>query len=278
MAATAQREEAAFTPMLLSGVKKQARNLPNRLVMHGVEGVGKTSFAQGSHKPITLMSSGETGLETLITAGQLEEVAHMPEIHQWLQLLSILDQLRDEDHDYRTVVLDTFNGFERLCFEHVCRTQYKGNFGKDGFFAYQEGPNASLTEWRRLLFKLDQLRERKKGMSVIVLCHSRVNKFSNPEGQDYHRYIPDMHEKVWGLSHKWADIVLFANYHQIVVSESKKPTATGKAKGGTQRVAYAERTAAFDAKNRHGLSPSFSLGSNHEEAWANFILEMKGDE
>tara|TARA_R100000808_G_scaffold24920_1_gene59375 strand:+ start:3276 stop:3965 length:690 start_codon:yes stop_codon:yes gene_type:complete len=226
-------------------------------------------------KPIYLQAKGETGLETLISAGQLPEVSHLPEITYWPELLEILDQLRDEEHEFRTLVLDTLNGFERLCFEYVCETMYGGNWGKNGFSAYQQGYESSLSEWRLFLSKLDQLRTRSKPMAVIPLCHTKIINFKNPEGADFDRYQPDMHHKTWSLTHKWADMVLFFNYLTVV---SEKQNERKKGKGGTDRFAYTQRSAAFDAKNRHGLPEQFSLGSDHLEAYQNFAKAMKGGE
>jgi hypothetical protein len=115
-------------------------------------------------------------------------------------------------------------------------------------------------------------------MAIICLCHAKVQPFKNPEGADYDRYQPDLHHKTWALTHRWADIVLFANFYTVIANESQasKGAAKGKARGGTERVMFCERTAAYDAKNRHGLPAELSMGSSGTEAWANFIEAMKG--
>jgi len=251
--------------------------LPSRVVLHGVEGVGKTSFAASAPKPYVLMARGETGLETLIDSGRVSETPHAPEIESWDETRDIIESLHKEDHPYRTLVLDTLNGFERLCHEHVCETMFGGKWGRDGFTAYMQGYDASLTPWREFLSSLDALRAERK-MAIIALCHTKVSTFKNPEGADYDRYQPDIHHKSWALTHRWADIVLFANFYTVIADEqtSGKGPSKGKGRGGSERVMFAERTAAFDAKNRHGLPSEVSMGATGAEAWANFLEAMKG--
>src|SRR5262249_53524348 len=99
----------------LAGITRAGSGLPNRAVFHGVEGVGKTSFGACAPRPIFLMTRGETGLVTLIDSGQVPETAHFPELATWTDLLGAIEALTSEAHDYRTLVIDTLNGAERLC-------------------------------------------------------------------------------------------------------------------------------------------------------------------
>ena len=261
----------ATRKMSLSDVTTKGKGLPSRMVIHGVEGIGKTSFPANSPNPIYLQARGETGLETLIDSGRLSEVPHLPEIQTFNELLEAIDMLCREDHGYQTIVLDTINGFERLCHEHVCRKHFNNDWTDKGFMGYGRGFETSLADWRELLIALDRLRET-KSMAVVALCHTKVTTFKNPEGPDYDRYAPDMHAKTWGLTHKWADIVLFANYETFTEKDGLRHKA---ASGEQVRFLYSERRAAFDAKNRHGLPFEISMGSSGKEAWSNFISAIK---
>lgn len=246
------------------------------MVLHGVEGWGKTSFAAQAAKPYFLMARGETGLETLIDSGQLPAVDHYPELLGWQQTLDVIDLLTNEDHAYKTLVLDAVNGFERLCHEEVCRRDFANDWTDKGFQGYMRGYDVAMADWRLFLSKLDTLREKKR-MGIIALCHTKVTTFKNPEGPDFDRYQPDMHHKTWGLTAKWADMVLFGNYVTVVddVQGKGKPNAKGKAKGGTIRVLFTERTAAYDAKNRFGLHDEIDMGGSAVEAFQNFVAAVK---
>lgn len=258
----------------LNDIVSDARKLPPRIVFHAVEGLGKTSFAAFSDRPVFLMARGETGLDTLIDSGRLPQTPHFPEIISWPETLAALDFLERSEHEFRTLVLDALNGFERLMHEEVCRREFSGDWSEKGFLGYMRGYELSLADWRDFLCRLDRIRE--KGMKIICLCHTRVTPFKNPEGSDYDRYEPDLHRKTWSLTHKWADIVLFGNYYTAIDDKGVR----AKGKGGTQRVIYTERTAAFDAKNRHGLPPDIYLPNGPAEsaqAFRQAMMEAKNN-
>src|SRR5262249_39143649 len=155
------------------------------------------------------------------------------------------------------LVLDTLNGCERLCHEHVCRRDFGGNWGRDGFASFMAGFDVALADWRRFLEALDRLRASRR-MSILALAHTKIAPFRNPEGSDYDRYVVDVHHKTWSLTHRWADLVLFAQFMAHV--DARKGETKGKAKGGSRRVLFTSRTAAFDAKNRHGLPEQIDAG------------------
>lgn len=254
----------------LSRVKSAGNKSPNRVVFHGVEGLGKTSFAAQAPAPIFLMARGETGLETLIDANQLPETPHFPELQDWRSTLESLEALRTQEHPYKTIVLDTMNGFERLCHEFICDTHFGGDWGEKGFSGYMRGYEVALPEWRSFLSLLDRIREERR-CSILCLAHTKVKTFKNPEGPDYDRYTVDMHDKTWGLTHKWADMVLFGTFYTTVEKEGGR----SKGKGGQQRVAYTTRHASYDAKHRHGLPEEIDLGDSPAEAWSNFVKALK---
>jgi hypothetical protein len=109
-------------------------------------------------------------------------------------------------------------------------------------------------------------------MSILILGHAKIAPFKNPEGPDYDRYNVDVHHKTWSFTHKWADMVLFANY-DVAFGDQNKQKA--KAKGGKLRTLHCEHSAAFDAKNRHGLPETIDMGTTGAEAWANLSAAIK---
>jgi hypothetical protein len=251
--------------------------LPNRYILHAVEGWGKTSWGAKTPSPIVIQTKGETGLETLIDAGRLPAVPHFPEAQTWDEVLGYIEALRSQEHGYKTLVMDTFNGAERLMHEAVCHRDFNDEWGDKGFMGYMRGYEVSLADWRQFLSLLDALRQEKR-MGIVGLVHTKVKTFKNPEGPDYDRYAPDMHDKTWSLSHKWSDCVLFGNFEVALtaVQENKKTgAARGKAIGGNLRIMYTERHASYDAKNRLGLPSEIEMGDSPDIGWANFVKALK---
>lgn len=252
------------------------KQLPNRYILHAVEGWGKTSFGAQMPKPVFMQSRGETGLETLIDSGQLPEIPHTPEITQWADALYTMEYLLQADHGFQTLCVDTINGLERLCFESVCERDFGGKWGNDGFASYGKGPQVAQNDWRQFLIACDALREKRK-MRIIMLCHTKVGTYQNPTGANYDRFSPEMAKETWGLTHKWADCVFFGNFESIVIGgqvDGKQPRK-GKGIGGRTRMMYTIRHDAYDAKNRLGLPPEIEMGDTPQEGYQRFLEAVK---
>jgi len=237
---------------------------PPRVILHAVEGWGKTSMGSYTKTPAILMAKGETGYETLLGAGLVPSVP-AARINTWLELLAIMDTL----NGYETVVLDAIGGFEHLCHEYVCDVEYKGDWGEKGFKGYQRGADVAVTEWLKLLAKLDKLRD--VGITTLLLSHTKIGPYGNPLGADYDRLGSDVHKKTWGVTHRWADAVLFGEFFtDVETNRSSKPDALRKGKGigGGQRIIHTEWNAAYDAKNRYNMDPVIDIPDDPKLIWS----------
>jgi len=236
----------------MKSLKVKAPRRANVIVVHGVEGSGKTSFAAQFPGATFMMSDNETGLLTLMSQGLVPDCSFFPEFSQWQDVIEATDQMIESEDRPRTLVVDVMNGVEGLLHKFVCETQYNGEMSKKGFLNFQEGFKTSIPIWRQWLAKLDLLRS--KGTTLVLLCHTQVENFKNPEGADYHRYVAELHPLTWASTKKFADMILFMNF-ATDVSDVNKTTGKGKAEGGQNLIYHCRRSAQWDAKNRHDLPP-----------------------
>jgi len=239
-------------------------------VVYGPSGVGKTSFGAEFPDAGFLIDPQEDGILDLVEYGQCKKPREVLKAENWEQLLSLCADVANRKYDIGTLVLDSATGFEKLCFHHHCRMYFDNDWSSKGFYSYQRGPkNAAKTDWPMLLDALNSVRE--SGINVILMAHSTVKQFSNPEGADYDRYIPYLDGETWQQTHRWAQFVLFYNYHVSVEKEGVKKKANIESE---KRFLYTVRTAAYDAKNRHGLPPLIEAGSSGKEAYESFVSEF----
>lgn len=232
-----------------------------RIILNAVEGWGKTTYGAYAPNPAILMARGETGYETLRKAGRVPD-CDCVELSKWTDVLTQIDDLRTSKHG--AVILDALGGFERLCHEHMCFRDFGGDWGERGFASYQKGFDVSVAEWLSLLAKLDRVRA-DRGIPIVLLSHAKVVKFDNPMGSNFDRYVADCHAKTWGVTHKWADAVLFGTYVAVTVEDKK--TKKTKGIGGDERVLFATRRDAYDAKNRYGLDPQMNVPEDPSATW-----------
>lgn len=222
-----------------SAIRKGPTEKPPRIVMIGVEGVGKSTAGAGMPDPIFLCA--EDGL----VGPQFAETPHYSAA-SWTDALGFLDWLRTEQHEFKSIVVDTADWLEALAFRHCCERDNKGSIEDYG---YGKGYIVAAEEYRRFLQKLDELN--KAGLAVLILTHTQIKAFNNPTGENYDRYEPKLAKQISGLLKEWADAVLFARFE--VFTEKAKGAMKAKAFGGDNRVVHTTHSAGWDAKNRYGL-------------------------
>jgi hypothetical protein len=254
----------------LAAVTTATKKLPSRILLHGVQKWGKTSWAAQAPAPVFLCTRGEDGLDTLIDAGELPPTAHFPgTLDRWADILGAVRELEGQ-HSHRTAVLDTVNGAARLAEEQVTEARYDGDFEK--FDAFGKGGQRVLPLIIELTQALDRLRAR--GMSIILLAHSVVKNVKNPQGLDYPFWGPPLLPAVQEHLDRWCDAILFGEFEVTVQSKDAKATK-GKAAEHQARVIKTECRATYSAGNRLGLPEEIECGASAAEAWANFMTALK---
>lgn len=218
---------------------------PIRVVLYGVEGVGKSSFAAQSPNPIFIAT--EDGTSQL-------DITRFPLSEDWNTLLSQIAALLKEEHDYKTLVLDSLDWAERLCFEHICQQKHINTITD---LPYGNGYMEALKQFERLQRGLEALF--RKGMHIILISHAQIKTFHNPECENYDRYQLKLHDKISSLFKQWCDCLLFANFETFVNQSGEGFHKRNIAQSFGKRVLYTEHRAAFDAKNRYQLPTLMEL-------------------
>ena len=228
----------------LKSISRNEATLAPRVMLYGVEGIGKSTFAAYSPKPIFILT--EDGLGSL-------PVQHFPLAKTVASVMSAITTLYDEKHDYKTVVLDSLDWLEAMVWQEM---EAKHD-AKD--LAYGKGASIAADKWRTIVTAFDALRT-KHGMNVILIAHSMIKRFDSPETEPYDRYQPKLQERSGSLIREWADAVLFANWKTIVKQSDvgfNKTVSRGVSSG--ERMLFTSERPAYMAKNRYSLPESIPL-------------------
>lgn len=231
--------------MRIAAVSRGVRTEPHKVLIFGGPGLGKSTFAADAPDPVFLDT--ERGTAHL-------DVPRFPVPETWQDALDAVHELETSEHSFKTFVIDTLDHLEPLLWAKVCADagvrsieDVGGGYGK-GYIAATDG-------WRQLLAGLERLRE-KRGMNIVLVGHSWIRPFKDPESEGYDRYELKLNAKAAGLLKEWSDTVLFANY-ETFAHEGKSKRVRGVSTGA--RMLYTARTAAYDAKNRSNLPDSIPL-------------------
>lgn len=236
--------------MTLQAVQKGKKRGAYRMLIHGVDGVGKSTFGADAPDPIFL--GAEEGTEHL-------DAAHFPAPQTWDDVLDAIRTLTVEASTYKTLVVDSLDWTEPLLWQAICARENVASID-EACGGYGKGYQAALDGWRVFIAALERL-QRERGMNVVLLAHSFIKPFKNPEGEDYDRYIIKLNEKAAALVREWCGGVYFANYETFVVKDKAKRV---RGVSTNARLLHTQRTAAYDAKDRYGLPESLPL------SWAEF--------
>jgi len=228
----------------LKSIQKNTALAAPRIMLYGVEGIGKTTFASQAPNPIFICT--EDGLGSL-------QVDHFPLATQASDVLDAISALVSENHTFGSVVLDSVDWLDNLIWQDV---EAKHD-AKD--LAYGKGAMIVADRWREVLAGLNALRN-DKGMVVILLAHCQIKRFDSPEVEPYDRYQPKLQERSNAILREWVDAVLFANYKTIVRKDDlgfNKTNNRGISTG--ERLLFTSEKPAYMAKNRYSLPESLPM-------------------
>jgi len=178
---------------VLSRIKKGRENLPPRLMIYGGEGIGKSTFAAGAPSPVFIQT--EDGLGGM-------DVARFDLATKYPDVIDNIRGLRDEEHEFQTVVIDSVDWLERLIHDHVVQQDGATSI-EMACGGYGRGYRKALDHFRDVLTALDQLRA--KGLAVILVAHAKTERFEDPEHPAYDRYSPRLHKEANALLCEWVD-------------------------------------------------------------------------
>lgn len=238
----------------LSSISRTQRNsLPPRVVIHGPQKIGKTTFAVGAYNPIVIaLEDGLSGIDDVAAFNGGQPLASFDEVDQ------ALDALLTGDHEFGTCVVDSTDWLEPLIWQHVCRKNGWKSIEDPG---YGKGYIEANATWRAFLDKLNRLRV-ERGMAVILIAHSAVKRFEAPDSEAFDRYELKMQKGALGLIVEWADAILFAQEETAIKKETNGQNVRARGVSTGRRIVNTNAKPSFIAGNRYGLPDVLPLDWN----------------
>ena len=223
---------------ITSGIIPSAK----KVVIYGPEGIGKSTFASKFPDPVFIDTEGST---------KNLDVKRLPAPSSWTRIKEEVRYIIQNPNLCKTLVIDTADWAEKMAIQSVLDSHNKSGIED---FGYGNGYRYVYEAFGELLNLLNAVVD--QNVNVVVTAHAILKKFEQPDELGaYDRYsmklIDSPKTSNSAAVKEWADMVLFANYKTIVITDSK--TKKTKAQGGT-RMMYTTHHSCWDAKNRYGLA------------------------
>lgn len=220
----------------------------------GEGGMGKTTLAASFPSPVFIRT--EDGMESL---GDDAPMA-FPIAQSSQQIIDQLNMLGAEEHEFRTVVIDSVTKLNILIEQEIIAADPKQpksiNQANGGYGA---GMAAAAERHRQIKAVCDQLIQY-KGINVVFIAHADSELVELPDQDPYTRYTLRMGKRAVTHYSDDVDVVAFVKLKTFTSGsgERKRATTTG------ERIITCYPTPNHISKNRYGISEdlTFAPGTN----------------
>ncbi|MEZ2132512.1 MULTISPECIES: ATP-binding protein [unclassified Sinorhizobium] len=234
-------------------LKSSKRTTPPAIAIYGTPGVGKTSLAAEFPDPIYLYVEGEEPPDGVDLPSD--------EITSFAGLLDTFADLLNEEHPFKTVIIDSLDKVEPMVWAATCqRNQWDSidSNDKGSPTAFGKGYLAADVEWGEYHEAISALN--RAGLYVVQILHSETKRHDDPLVDAYDRYRPKLQKRALELVVENCKALLFLNRRtsvkRVEASFGGKKTSKPEGMSGAERIIHTDERAGFYAKNRFKGAPA----------------------
>ena len=237
---------------ILSTIEKPKNRYPI-LTICGDQGMGKTTLACTFPDPIVIRA--EDGLQAIPESQRPDAFPVLSTVDQlWDQLATLIK----EDHEYKTVVIDSVTALERLFIQYVIDSDPKTPKSiNQALGGYGAGLSAVASLHARVRKACGVLNEQKE-MTVVFVAHADTETIELPDQDAYSRYSLRLGKKSMAPYVDDTDLVGFIKLETFTRGDGERKKATST--GNRLLVTYA--SAANVSKNRFGITADLTVEQN----------------
>jgi hypothetical protein len=216
----------------------------------GDAGLGKTSLASTFPKPIFIRA--EDGLQAIPSEYRPDAFPVISDTESlWGQLTSLIR----EDHDYKTLVIDSVTKLDAIFIQHVVMTDPKKPASINQALGGYGAGIAAVTAMHMRVRKACEMLNTVKNMNIVFIAHAETESLDLPDQDAYTRYNLRIGKKSASVYVDDVDLVGFLKL-ETYTTESKKAVSDGT------RVLVCYATAANISKNRYGIEKDIIIKKN----------------
>jgi len=234
---------------ILAKISKPA-DRPVIVTILGDAGMGKTSLAASFPNPIFIRA--EDGLQAIPLETRPDALPLLSGADDlWEQLQALIT----EEHNYKTLVIDSVTALERMFIQYVIDSDPKKPKSiNQAMGGYGAGLSAVATMHQRVRKAAGILNER-KGMHVVFIAHAETETVELPDQDAYTRYSLRLSKKSVAPYVDDTDVVGFIRLRTFTMGDGERKKVISN--GDRELICYA--TAASVSKNGYGITEPLDL-------------------
>lgn len=218
----------------------------------GDAGTGKTTLACTFPSPIVIRA--EDGLQAIPMDSRPDAFPILNDTEAlWEQLTALIK----EEHNYKTLVIDSVTALERLFIQYVIDADPKQPKSiNQAMGGYGAGLQAVATLHQRVRKACGLLNEQ-RGMSVVFVAHADTETIELPDQDPYTRYSLRLSRKSVAPYVDDSDLVGFLRLESFTKGDGERKKVISS--GQRELICYA--TASNVSKNRFGIESPLHVHS-----------------
>lgn len=210
-----------------------------KVLVYGRSKHGKTRFASSGPKTLVL-DANEKGTKSI----QNYPNCFVYHASKWEQVSWVYWYLKEGNHDYETVVVDTLTQVQLMCMQFILHEAEDRDPNRPSSTPRRQDWGQLGELMRPLIFNYRNL-----PMNVVFVCQERVDKGSDDDDEATNRRVPDLSPSVRGAA--LAAVELIGRVYQKEVRTVNKKTKRESSKWETRMLVGAHED--FDTGNRMGV-------------------------
>ena len=246
-------------------LKSISKSTPKKpiIAIYGPSGIGKTTFGASAPNPIFVLTEDGLGDIEVAAIPINEETGKPRKATSFAEVLDCLADISNQNHDFKTVVVDSLDWLETLVWEATCKRLKVNSIEDPG---YGRGYVEAMTDWKDFFDAITYLRDI-KNMNVILIAHGAIIKIEDPIHPAYDQNTMKLHKRSMAKVEEFVDVLGFGALYTTTTSEKVGFDKTrNRAITTGERIMYVSPSVGFKAKNRYRMGSPIPLDWEEFEA------------
>lgn len=247
----------------LSTLSRPKADRPIICTLFGEGGMGKTTLAAMFPKPVFIRT--EDGTASLVGN---EDVSLFPVAQTYQDVLDAIEALATQEHDYKTVVLDSITQLATLIEAEIVAADPKAKSINQAGGGYGAGYNTAAERHRQVREWMGALAY-EQGMNVVFIGHADTETLDLPDMDAFGRYTVRMHKKSIPHYTDNVDLVAFIRLKAFTRGDGDKKRAIST--GEREIICYPQASSV--TKNRFGVTQPIAFTFDGGNPFNEFVAK-----